>query len=124
LRFLHLVDNSLQHKKGEEGFDPLFKVRPIVDCLLAIFPYYYQPGYHLSVDEMMIAIRCHVSFLQYLPKKPTKFGIKVFVSSEAKTGYVLSFDIYTGKSATRDKSKSVCHSIVMELLEPYFGKGH
>jgi len=89
-----------------------------------VFPHYYQPGRHLSVDEMMIGTRFHVSFLQYLSKKPTKFGIKVFVNSEAKTLYVLTFDIYTGKSAIRDKSKSVCHSIVMELLEPYFGKGH
>ena len=61
----------------------------------------------------------------YLPKKPTKFGIKVFVNSEAKTGYVLSFDIYTGKVVSRDKSTSVCHSVVvMHLLESYLGKGH
>jgi len=44
--------------------------------------------------------------------------------TEAKTGYVLSFDIYTGKSASRDKSTSVCHSVVMQLLESYLGKDH
>ena len=30
-------------------------------------------------------------FLQYLPKKSTKFGIKVWVNAEAKTDYVLNF---------------------------------
>jgi len=35
----------------------------------------------------------------------------------------LFFDVYTWKSATKKMSKSVCHSIVVELLEPYFGKG-
>jgi len=124
LRYLHLSDSSVQHKKGDKGYDPLIKVRVLVDHLLAVFPHYYQPGCHLSIDEMMIGTRCHVSFLQYLPKKPTKFGIKVFVNSEAKTGYVLSFDIYTGKSASRDKSTSVCHSVVMHLLESYLGKGN
>ena len=51
-RFLHLVDNSLQRKKGEEGYDALFKVRPLVDHLLAVFPHYYQPGHHLSMDKI------------------------------------------------------------------------
>ena len=124
LRYLHLVDSSLQHKKGEEGYDPLFKVRPLIDHLSAVFPHYYQLGRHLLVDEMMIGTRCHVSFLQYLPKKPTKFGIKVFVNSEAKTGYVLSFQVYTGKDTTKKGSNLVSYKVVMELLELYLGKGH
>jgi len=62
--------------------------------------------------------------LAIFAKKPTKFGINVFVNSKAKTGYVLYFDIYTGKSASRDKSTSMCHSVVMHLLESYLGKGH
>ena len=69
-------------------------------------------GRHLSIDEMMIGTICYI-FLQHLPKKSYKFGIKVLVNSEAKTGYVLSFDIYTGKSALRDMSTSVYHSVVM-----------
>lgn len=38
LRYLHLVDSSLQYKKGEEGYDPLFKVHPLIDHLSAVFP--------------------------------------------------------------------------------------
>jgi len=34
----------------------------------------------------------------YISKKPTKFGIKVWVLSEAKTSYVLGLQIYTGAS--------------------------
>ena len=49
-----------------------------------MFSCYYHPAQQLSVDEMIIGTRCRVSFLQYLPKKPTKFGIKVFVNAEAK----------------------------------------
>lgn len=109
LRYLYLVDSSLQCKKGEEGYDPLFKVHPLIDHLSAVFPHYYQPECHLSVDEMMVGIRCHVSFLQYLPKKPTKFGIKIFINSEAKTGYVLSFQVYTGKTTTKKDSNLVSY---------------
>lgn len=38
MRFLHLVDSSQQRKKGEEGYDPLFKVRLLIDHLSAVFP--------------------------------------------------------------------------------------
>jgi hypothetical protein len=90
LRCLHLVNSTQQKNKGDVGYDPLYKVRPLIDHLSAVFPVYYHAGRELSVDEMMIGTRCRISFLQYIPKKPTKFGIKVWVNSEAKTGYVLT----------------------------------
>ena len=94
LRFLHIVDSTKQQKKGEPGHDPLFKVRPLIDHLTAVFSQYYQPSRYLSIDEMMIVgTRCHVAFLQYIPKKPTRFGIKVWVNSESKTGYVINFQV-------------------------------
>jgi len=111
-------------KKCEEAYDPLFKIWPLVDHLSAMFQQYYQPACELSVDKMMIGTRCRVSFLQYLPKKPTKFGIKVFVNSnsEAKMGYVLTFQIYTGKheSSTLD-SKGVSYRVVMDLRKRALG---
>ena len=69
----------------------MFKIRPLVDHLNAVFPEYYKPSRHLSIDEMMIGTRCRVAFLQYIPKKPTRFRIKVWVNSEAKTGYYFVF---------------------------------
>ena len=71
MQYLHLVDSSDQKKRGEDGYDPLFKVRPLLDHLSAVFPRYYQPSRCLSVDEMMIGTRCRIYFLQYLPNKPT-----------------------------------------------------
>ena len=123
LRFLHLADSSKQKKKGEQGYDPLYKVRPIVDHLPAVFSKHYHPSRHLSVDEMMIGTRCRLSFLQYMPKKPTRFGIKVWVIAEAKTGYVLDFSVYTG--ATDDKkTTNLGQKVVLKLMEQYRGKGH
>jgi len=72
MHFLHLSDSSSQPKSGQTGYDPLYKVRNLIDHLSAVFPVYYQPSRELSIDEMMIGTRCHVSFLQYMPKKPCK----------------------------------------------------
>ena len=93
MRYLHLVDSVKQKKVGEAGYDPLFKVRPLLDHLSAVFLRYYQPSRELSVDEMMIGTRCLISFLQYMPKKPCKFGVKVWVLAKTTTGYVLGFQV-------------------------------
>ena len=129
MRYLHLVDSVNQKKVGEVGYDPLFKVRPLLGHLSAVFPRYYQPARELSIDEMMIGTRCRVSFLQYMPQKPCKFGVKVWVLAEAKTGYVIGFQIYTGAalpvtSGKGNASKGLAYRVVMDLMEPYQGKGH
>ena len=72
---------------------------------------------------MMIGTRCRIAFLQYIPKIPTKFGIKVWVLAEAKTRYVLDFDIYTGAEADPVK-KVLGHRVVIKLIKQYQGKGH
>ena len=111
LRYLHLVGSRQQKKKGEAGYDPLYKVRPLIDHFSAVFPAYYHAGHELSVDEMMIGTWCQVSFLQYILKKPTKFGIKVWVNSEAKTRYVLTFQIYTGAMTKESRLLKVLPSL-------------
>jgi len=53
-----------------------------------------------------------------MPKKPTRFGIKVWVNAEAKTGYVLDFQIYTGATKGADTTKGL-GQVVMKLMEQY-----
>ena len=57
-----------------------------------------------------------------MPKKPTKFGIKVWVLAEAKTGYVLSLQVYTG--AENGPEKDLGKRVVMNLMHSYQGKNH
>jgi len=55
----------------EEVYDPLFKIRPLLDHMNAVFSEYYETSRYVSIDEMMIGTRCWVAFLQYMPKKTT-----------------------------------------------------
>ena len=34
---------------------------------------------------------------QYMPKKPVRRGIKVWMRADAESGYVSAFEVYTGK---------------------------
>ena len=127
LRYLHLNDSLQQKRHREEGHDHLYKVRPLIGHLRAVLSLYYQPAQQVSIDEMMIGTRCRVPFLQYLPKKPTRFGIKVWVLAEAKTGYTLDFQVYTGKQgkdSTSTGDKGLDWRVVMDLMQQYQGKNH
>ena len=96
MRFLHLNDNTKYVRKGEPGYDAIFKLRPFLDPLLRHFQAMYRPARELSIDESMIGFKGRLSFLQYLPKKPTKWGMKAFVLAESSTGYTLKWRLYTG----------------------------
>ncbi|XP_048775380.1 piggyBac transposable element-derived protein 4-like [Ostrea edulis] len=89
----HLTDNG-----GQVGFDPLFKVRPVVNQLLTAFSEVYLPDRDLSFDEATCAWRGRLKILCLQPAKPAKFGIKLYQVCEVKSGYCIGFDIYTGST--------------------------
>ena len=83
--FLHFADNSERVERGNQGYNPLFKIQPVLDIVTPIYQQVYGPGKNLSVDESIIKFKGRIYFRQYyLPAKPTKWGIKVFVLCEAK----------------------------------------
>ena len=55
--------------------------------------------------------------------KPTKWGIKVFVLSDAVTGYVRRLQVYTCKIVELDRQDvGLCSRVVLELLNGLEGK--
>ena len=86
------------------------------------FPKYYVPAQNLSIDEQMIGTKCRVSFIQYMPKKPKKFGLKVWVLCEALTGYTLQFRVYTGK--IENVVENLGYRVVFDLIKLYLNKGY
>ena len=53
------------------------------------------PGKEVAVDKTMVGFRGRVSFKQYCPKKPTKYGLEFFVLADSSTRYVQNFLVYT-----------------------------
>lgn len=59
-----------------------------------------------------------------MPAKPTKWGIKNFVFSDAKTGYALKHIVYTRKECfARNEGTALSEQIVHKLLEGYEASG-
>ena len=96
MKFLHLNDNSKYIPRGQAGHDQLFKLRPFLTSLVTNFRQRYTLGCELNIDEQMVSFKGRLSFLQYMPKKPTKWGMKAFVLSDSRTGYIYNWRLYTG----------------------------
>ena len=125
LKFLHLNDSEKQQRRGEPGYDKLFKVRPLLDLLLKAFKDMYIPTQFLSIDESMISFKGRLFFLQYLPGKPHKWGLKAWVLADSSNGYTWGWKLYTGKEGDRG-DHGLAHQVVLELLDDprLEGKGY
>ena len=124
LKFLHLADNTKQVPRGQPGYDKLFKLRPFVDPLIRSFQEMFVPQKQLSIDEGMISYKGRLSFLQYLPKKPQKWGMKVWVLADSKLGYTYNWKLYCGKEEEGRDREPLGERVVVELLSGLQNKGY
>ena len=119
-RYIHLNDSTRMPGRDDANHDPLYKLRPLVDMCQRNFKECYTPGRYLSVDEGMIKYKGRVYFRQYMPKKPVKYGIKVWMVAESKTGYVSNYDIYLGKPRGSDRGETgLATKVVLDITEPF-----
>ena len=90
--FLHLVD---QMDKAVDKSDKIYKVRPMHNRMLPLFCRYYSPRQQLSLNEGKNPTKNRLIIKQYISDKPVRWGIKIFLLCEAKTGFILDAEIYT-----------------------------
>jgi hypothetical protein len=117
----HLNDNSQEKKASENGFDALLKVRSLLQKLTDKFQQTYCPEEAVTVDEGKCPFRGRVSIRVYMPQKPNKCGMKLFVLAESRTGYIWNFEVYQGKDPEQDNSAA---GAVKRLLDKPTHKGH
>ena len=121
-RFLHFVDNDTLSRPGSDNYDRLGKVRPVINHLAEKILSLYEPNCQLSIDEGMIKYKGRSSMKQYMPLKPTKRGLKVWMRGDGIYGYVSEFQVYTGKEESTEKGLST--RVVQDLTRSIAGKHH
>ncbi|XP_051168542.1 piggyBac transposable element-derived protein 4-like [Leptopilina boulardi] len=95
---IHLNSNDTMLPRGNINYDKLYKVRPLIEVLNKNIKKHYRNSMTVAVDESMILFKGRSTLKQYNPMKPIKRGYKVWCLAASQTGYVLSFEVYTGKS--------------------------
>ena len=89
-----------------------------MDHLFTKFAEAYEPHRDISVDEAMIKFQGRSSLKQYMPLKPTKRGIKVWVAADSTNGYFSTFE----KNNTTEHGLGA--RVVKTLTADFKGKHH
>lgn len=83
----------------------------------------YKPNENITIDEQLFPTKTRCRFLQYMPNKPDKFGIKFWLAVDVKTKYLLNGFPYLGKDEMRPSDQSLGEYVVNRLVEPYKNTG-
>ena len=96
-QYFHAADRAAEPARGHPAYDRLFKVRPVIDVIGGTCRDVYHLSREASIDEAMIAFTDLLSIKQYMPKKPIKRGIKVWVMCDTNTALMSRFEFYLGR---------------------------
>ena len=122
-QYLHVNGNSKSVPIGHDGHDPLHQVRPIYDVVSSTCFKNYNAHQNQSVDEAMVSFPGRSGFRQYLPEKPTRYGIKVWCRADPHDGYLSEFQVYTGK-AGGGREVGLTSRVVCNMANKIYGRNH
>ena len=75
----------------------LYYMEELIGCLKHTFQKCRQDSSFQSKDESMTKFKGRSTLKQYLPMKPIKRGIKLWLRCGALTGYTYDMNVYAGK---------------------------
>ena len=119
LRYIRFDEKATQtQRRGSDKFAAIRELweRVMLNCQNAFFPHA-----NVTIDKQLFPCRSRCPFIQYMPQKPAKFGIKFWMICDVDTYYVLQAFPYTGK--TDRIEEGLGDHVVMKLMNPYFETG-
>ena len=73
----------------------------------------------------MTAFKGRLNFRQYMPAKPTKYGIKVWMAADASNGYVVNLSVNQGSEGEESTNiHGLGYEVVMNMARPYLNRKH
>ncbi|XP_053381991.1 piggyBac transposable element-derived protein 1-like [Mercenaria mercenaria] len=100
-QYFHVSDRDSEPVRGSRDYDRLYKIRPVLDHVSENFLERYDVGSNVSVNEAMIRYTGKLSFCQYMPAKPIKRGIKVWMACDSTSAYLFRFEVYLGRTGNQ-----------------------
>ncbi|XP_015215521.2 piggyBac transposable element-derived protein 4-like [Lepisosteus oculatus] len=119
---IHLCDREAEPARGQPGYDGLYKIRPLLEVVQAKMWEAYAPNRCLTVDEGAIAVKGRFSATQYMPSKPIKRGLKVWMLCDSKSGYCHRADIHVGRAG--EDAGGTGFRVVTSLVRGLEGRHH
>ncbi|XP_028672760.1 piggyBac transposable element-derived protein 4-like [Erpetoichthys calabaricus] len=102
--------DNRESRAARRATDKLAAFREVWDRWAKKLPLMYHPGPDVTLDERLLAFRGRCPFRQYMPNKPGKCGIKLWVVCDAQSSYAWDIQVCTGraegKAAASEKKQS------------------
>ena len=90
------VSDATGYDRNDPCHDKLHLICPIIDHVNAECVAACNPHREVTVDKAMVAFCGRLSFRRYLPAKPTKYSIKVWVRADSTNGFANEFQVCVG----------------------------
>lgn len=113
--YLHFNDSSTALPREDVNHDKLHHIHPVIAHLAETFAAQYMPNGENAIDEGLVKFKRQLGFKQYMPMKPIKRGIKVWMRADSIAHFVSRFQLYTGRSRG-GKEHGVGECVVTKLL--------
>ena len=72
-QFIHVSNWELEiRNKNDPGYDPLYKVQPVIKAMDELFPKYCHMSPNCAIDESIIKCKLRLPYIIYCPFKPQR----------------------------------------------------
>ena len=96
LRHFHVCCLEKQPARNSIEYNSIYKVQELMDVLEARYVKLFNPGQKLRLDEPLIRAFGRIKFKVRIITKSARYGIKLYVVTDANTAFVLKVIVYTG----------------------------
>ncbi|XP_019135160.2 piggyBac transposable element-derived protein 4-like [Larimichthys crocea] len=97
--------------------DKLAAIRELWDVWSTRLPVLFTPGRDVCVDEQLVPFKGRCLFKEYIPSKPAKYGLKVWVLCDVETSYAWKMQVYTGRSPGAMREVNQGMRVALEMTE-------
>lgn len=123
-QYLHLNNRDTMLPREDPNYDKLFRLRPLLDAVSTAFREEYRPSKFLSVDEGKVKYKGRLKFKQYMPLKPVKRRIKIWVLADLTNGYLYAMQVYKAKKDGGQPEHGLGHRVVSDFVSNLQGKNY
>ena len=111
--------DNLDTRNERKQIDKLAPIRDFHQEFVTNCIAHYNVTEFVTIDEMLHPFRGRCGFVQYLPNKLAKYGIKIYALCDTQTFYTLNFEVYCGKQMPGPYLKSnKPDDVVKRLVKP------
>ena len=97
--------------------------RYIWDLFLVNCRQRFIPSDCVTVDKQLVPFRGRYKFVQYIPSKPAKYGLKIFWVCDARIPYAIDGMVYTGRQPGEEVQKNLGETLVQKLCSRFRNTG-